>query len=262
MSPDPINSRIADSGLRYYEWNGQHLMSVTSLRRAVGMSIGLHNWAVGEVIDGAIEVMGDPENDELDHTELKKRIRKRGTLKRDEAASLGTQVHELAADNIQPAALPDEDERKGFLQRYYEAVGHLGWKIVCNEVQVFNLTERYAGSLDLIAYDFEDDKYILVDIKTGKGTYPDAALQLDMYRRAEFCGGYDPIDETDVQDPEATEFLKGVTGMGILHIRPDVPPDEAFIEIAITDELTRAAQRMVGFAHWVEKHPDMEGLKL
>ena len=113
------------------------------------------------------------------------------------------------------------------------------------------------GSLDLIAYDMNANDYVLVDIKTGKGVYPDAALQLDMYRRGEFCGGFDAITDTDVVDEEATEFLQAVERMGVLHLRPESWEWKPF---AITDELSEAADHMMGFAQWVNRYPDLDGL--
>ena len=254
---EPLNARLSDSGLRYYEWNGEQLMSVTSYRRVVGMSIQLHNWAVGQVVEAGVLARNDLVINALPDPDYAKAIRRAGTLKRDKAAELGTLVHEAAAMGLRPSALPDEDERKVFLGRYYEAMETMGWKVVCNEVQVFNLTKRYAGSLDLIVYDTIKNDYALLDIKTGKGIYPDAALQLDMYRRGEFCGGYDPISEQDVVDEETTDFLKAVEKMGILHLRPE---GWDYIPVAITPELTQAADDMMSFAHWVTEHPDMTGL--
>jgi hypothetical protein len=232
-------------------------MSVTSLRRVVGMSIQLHNWAVGQVVQAATAMHGSDEAEAMGDDEFSKAIRKAGTLKRDEAAALGTSVHEAAAMGVRASALPDADERKPYLARYTEAISDLGWKVVLNEAQVFNLSRRYAGSLDFIAYDVERNDYVLVDIKTGKGVYPDAALQLDMYRRGEFCGGFDPISEMDVIDEEATDFLHAVERMGVLHLRPE---GWEWMPVGITPELTKAADDMMDFAHWVTKYPDMTDL--
>ena len=142
---EPLNARTRDDGLRYYEWNGQSLMSVTSLRRVVGMSIQLHNWAISQVADAALDARHSSELVIASDEDYRKAVRAAGTLKRDLAARLGTSVHEAAAQGIRPSALPDEDERKPHLIRFYEAMESLGWKVVLNEAQVFNLSRGYAG---------------------------------------------------------------------------------------------------------------------
>jgi hypothetical protein len=56
-----------------------------------------------------------------------------------------------------------------------------------NEVTLYNLTHRYAGTADAIVRmpNHHGDDLVLVDWKTGNRVYPSVALQLAAYRNAE-----------------------------------------------------------------------------
>jgi hypothetical protein len=252
------NVYMRDKLLLPVKRNGLKLMSATSLRRSVGMSIQLHSWMQSQTVKAAVEMRHLDEYADQNDVEYAKSVRRVSAKRKDMAAGLGTAVHEAASEGIRPPALPAEDERRPYLVAYFKALEELGWKAVLSEAQVFNLSERYAGSLDGIAEEEATNDFILFDIKTGRGVYPDAAIQLALYLQAEFCGGYDALDEADVPDQEATEILRKVTRMGVLHLHDDESYE--WLEVGITDELREAALHMVAFAHWVEKYPKMEGL--
>lgn len=257
----PINAQTDENGLRYYEWNGQRLLSATSLRRVLGLSFGLHNWTLKQVIDAAVMTDRGPLGDD----EFSRKLWAAARAKRDAAASLGTSVHEAAEQGVKAVLLDDADERKPFLRQYEEAIKTLGLRILINEAQVFNLTLGYAGSLDLIAeamdtlpeYGLERGDVCVVDLKTGKGIYNDHALQLALYYGAEFVGGYDPIEGKDVPYEQATDTLRSVTGAAVLHLRPDM---WEWVPIPMTDELVSAAVDLTRLAHWFVKYPTLEGL--
>jgi hypothetical protein len=245
--PSPVNALTdPDTGLRHYYWNGQELISATSIRRVVGMPFSLANWMVKQVVDAAVANPGLGAAD----------LRKQATLQRDEAAKLGTAVHE-AAESHQPAvSLPDTDERKPFLVQFERWKEAMKPRILVNEAQVFNLKEGYAGSLDMIA-DVKGHR-VLIDLKTGKGIYTDHALQLALYYCAEFVGGYDPILDKDVVYEEATKYLNECDSTAILHLRPD---SWEWVPIEMTDEVIAAAADMVRFSRFLTNHPTIDTLK-
>lgn len=257
----PINATTDDSGLRWYEFNGQKLLSATSLRRVLGMSFGLHNWVLKQVVEAAVTTDRGPLGDD----EYRRVLWQRSRAKRDAAANLGTAVHEAAELNITSDKLRDTDDRKPFLQQYEQAIETLALRVLMNEAQVFNLTLGYAGSLDIIAeatktlpkYGLVEGRRYVVDLKTGKGVYNDHALQLALYFGAEFVGGYDPLDDADVQYPEQTALLQSCEETAILHLRPD---EWEWMPIPITDELAAAAVDLTRLAHWFTKHPDLSSL--
>lgn len=258
----PINAQTDENGLRYYEFNGQKLLSVTSYRRVLGMGLGLHNWVVKQVIDAAVLSDRGPLGDD----EYRRSLWKAARAKRDAAANLGTAVHEAADDGIPSWKLPEADERKPFLEQYEVAMRTLGLRVLFSEAQVFNLTLGYAGSLDLVGeftkplpqYGIAQGDRAVVDLKTGKGIYNDHALQLGMYFGAEFVGGYDPFEDKDVQYPDQTDILQTVTTTGVLHLRPD---SWEYIPIPVTDELAAACVDLTRIATWFINHPTIDTLK-
>ena len=91
----------------------------------------------------------------------------------------------------------------------------------------------------------------MIDLKTGTGMYPEHALQLEAYRRSEFIG------EDDVVDQEATDILHQVTGQAILHLRPD---GWTFKVVPPSDETWRAFRGLLLFANWAYLNPSIDGL--
>lgn len=253
----PTNATTDKSGLRHYRFNDQKLMSATSLRRVLGMSFGLHNWAVNQVIDAAVAGRGTQADATFTDEEYRKHLRKSSMSKRDEAAALGTSVHEAAENNVLAANLGPKDVRKPFLEQYELAQEKLGFTVEASEVQVFNLTLGYAGSLDAI-FKMPDGRYVVVDYKTGKGTYNDTALQLALYYGAEFAGGFDMRDNKDVVYEYQSDLLEKCDGAAILHLRPD---HWEWIDVPITDELAAAAVDLTRMAGWFIKHPTLASLR-
>jgi len=278
----PINAQVdEDTGLRYYTFNDQRLVSATSIRKAVGMPLGLHNWVVNQHIDAVLDdaplltIALDKEGAEL-MRRIKRRngstesdaearlrarraaravIRKEADSERDTAAALGTAVHEAAEYGIKADSLSDEDERKPFMLQYERWLEEQKPVVLWTEGQLFSLTHGYAGSFDLIAD--VDGRRTLIDIKTGRDIYTDHALQLALYFGADFVGGYDPHEEQDVIYEEATRFFQSCVDMAVLHLRPD---KYELVRIPLTDELSAAALDMVHFAHWLLAHPTIDTL--
>lgn len=261
----PINAQTDDKGLRYYEFNGQKLLSVTSYRRVLGLGFGLHNWVIKQVVDAAVMTDRGPLGDD----EYRRSLWKAARAKRDAAANLGTAVHEAAEVGLRAVSLPKDvrpEDVEPFLNQFHLAMNELGFKTLLSEAQVFNLTLAYAGSLDLVVEATKDlPKYgiskgdrIVVDLKTGKGIYNDHALQLGMYFGAEFVGGYDPFDDKDVIYPDQTDILNSVVSTGVLHLRPD---EWEYVPIPITDELAAACVDLTRIATWFISHPTIDTLK-
>lgn len=261
----PLNAEISPTdNLRYYRFNDHTLISVTSLRRVVGMPFALAQWQVGQVIKGALDLRpGDVfgASDTLTDEDYAKALRLAATYERDTAAALGSSVHEAADAGVPSATLPDIDPRRPFLAQYEDWQRVMGPNIRMSEAQVFHLGEGYAGSLDLvadIAIGTRKPKRFLVDLKTGKGTYTDHAIQLALYMGGQFIGGYDPIEDQDVIFPAQTQLLEDCESMAILHLRPD---GWRFIEVPYTDELAAAALDMVHVARFYMNHPTIETLQ-
>lgn len=127
---------------------------------------------------------------------------------RDTAATLGTTVHEAVENYVMGQQhLPDTVTDRHILQleAFLEAFKP---QIIEAECTVFNRTYNYAGTLDLLL-ELNDETWI-IDVKTGKGVYPEYAMQVAGYANAEFIGRSDGVESR----------LPTITRAGILHLRP------------------------------------------
>lgn len=250
----PRNARTdPESGLRFYTWNGEEYPSVTSIRNLAGMPHKLSNWRTNQVIDRAMtqyqtlgQMLADPKNDP---DAVAAWLRKAANEKRDAAAQLGIRVHDHAAqgttlDKAPPDVAP-------FLLQYRHWLSESGIDILLVERQVWNEEVGYAGTFDLIGRFPKTGHNWLIDIKTGSGVYPEHALQLEAYRRAEFIG------EDDVIDQAATQLLQNVGGAAILHLRED---GWTFKVVPSSDKTWRAFRGLLLFANWAYVNQTIDGL--
>lgn len=249
----PRNARTdPDTGLRYYRWQGRDLPSVTSIRRMAGLPHGLHQWAIGKVIDYAIG--NAPKIAELANADsgvitlLKSELRKAATAERDLAAELGTRVHDAAASGHDPATV--DEKLRPRLRQYHHWLEASGAEILAAEFQCWSLTHGYAGTADLLVR-FRDGSVWLIDLKTGKGIYPEHALQLTAYRRSDFVGADDVVDD------HVSDLLRHASGMAVLHLADD---GWEFIRVREDEEAWEAFCGLLRFATWMSSHTTVESV--
>lgn len=253
----PANS-FSEGDLRFYTWKGEHYPSVTTIRRMAGMPWGLHNWVIGQIIDaaigqhdelnGMIERMG--KESDLDAMNkmlkgIKSWLRKQAAVERDAAANLGTRVHSVVSTGREP--LPDEAP---FVAQYKDWLTKSKAEILWSERQVWNLKLGYAGSFDLMVK-LPDGQIVVVDIKSGKNTYTDNAIQSVAYALGEFIG------ENDIVDEAATADLKAASGVALLHLRPEGWEWE---KLRLDNDLYRAFAGLLAFAKFSHAHPRIDDL--
>jgi hypothetical protein len=176
---------------------------------------------------------------------VRQELRGAGGAQRDHAADLGTAVHEACTSGRLPEQVPPEVRPR--LRQFRNWLATSGAQIVTVERQIWNLTLGYAGSFDLLVR-LRDGTLWIIDIKTGKSSYPEHALQLIAYSMAEFVG------EDDVIDEKTTTLLHAVKGMALLHLA-----DTGWEFIAVRhDARTWSAFRgLLSFATWLAEHSDM-----
>jgi hypothetical protein len=115
------------------------------------------------------------------------------------------------------------------------------------EATVYNRTHGYAGTLDAIV-EIEGKKYVL-DIKTGKNVWPEAALQLAAYSHAEFFG------RSDGREDPFPPIHRGL----VLHLRSD---DYSLVPVQIDDTVFDFFLSALDIHHWLRetsKYVIMEG---
>lgn len=260
----PPNARTdPETGLRFYAWQGRELPSATTVRNIAGIPYRLHTWTISQVVARAVEghdelgAMLARERRPRERVLEKNRIaeasawlRSAATEERDASSKLGTLVHDacamdVALDDLEPAVRPRVSQFRQWLLRS-------GAERLASEFQVFNLAEGYAGTADLLVR-FPNGQVWLVDLKTGKSTYAEHALQLTFYRMAEFSG------RDDVVDPHVTGLLRGASGMAVLHLSDD---DWEFRSIRLDQETWDAARGLLRFATWTHVHREIGDVTL
>lgn len=130
---------------------------------------------------------------------------------RDRKADLGSAVHSEVENIIlgKPRKAEWDGELAPFKPHWDQFVTDFAPEFLASEATIWNRAEHYAGTLDWIAK--IGRKVVLGDVKTGKGVYAEAALQLCAYAHGEFVllpdGSEEPLPEID--------------GAVVLHLRAD-----------------------------------------
>lgn len=262
VTSGPKNARTdPETGLRYYQWQGRALPSVSSLRRMAGMSFQLHQWTLSQVIDRAVnetdilnQMLNRPKRprervrDKNVKLEARRWLRSAATEERDSAAELGTAVHTAA---MAKARIQDVDEDvRPYLLQYQSFMHDSGATIIASEKQVFNLELGYAGSFDHLMMFPKGDTYV-IDLKTSRGTYVDHALQIVGYSQGEFVG------EDDVIDQAMTAALANATGMALLHLTAD---GWSFQRVKVTPRLFAAFKGLLTFSTFMFENQSIDTL--
>lgn len=253
-----------ETGLRFYDWQGTDLVSVTSVRRLLGMAHPLHQWTLSKVVERAVseydtlgQMLAREATSARESTFRKKRIaeaktwlRAAATEERDAAGERGTSVHEAIAAGLAPTDRSLPGEVVPFLTQWYDFLAQTKATVVASEKQVFSLRHGYAGTIDLILEWLH--RLLLVDLKTSKGLYLDHAIQVVGYAMADFVG------EDNVVDTDLTDKLHAVDGLALLHLRAD---GWELVEINATPDLFAAFTGSLAFARFVHSNGEsIEGL--
>jgi hypothetical protein len=162
-------------------------------------------------------------------------IKSKAKAEKDAGMELGRKIHYLIEDvgrgrnpNLEPAHIP-------YVNAYRRWLTEAGFELKSLEKMVFNETVGYAGTYDIIAK--RDGTWWLIDAKTNKGStyngiytgvYPETALQLAAYARAEFIAEEGKTKRTP---------LPPIERYAVLHLRPDAPYKKGYrlIEYSVTD---------------------------
>lgn len=197
---------ITRSADHAYTYRGITYPGVTGLLKVIDKSDALMSWAARNTAEAAIALALDYEvtnaspsgvTNERTQSGLDKlldtvgaegtvrALTSRSSWKRDEAAALGTEVHNLADLVVRGAPTPAMgDTTRARVLKYAEWWKASGWTLRTSEAMLVNTAQGYGGTLDLLARD-RDGATVLADIKTGKAIYHEAVLQLTAYGNAE-----------------------------------------------------------------------------
>lgn len=245
-----MTSRITVSRQGHaYALDGSRIPSVTTITGRLDKP-ALMWWAAREAAQWAathvdlLPAVGESEWVES-ATKAHKRTRK---IKADH----GTDVHAgaRAVTRGEPVEIPDElaDEVK-------QAVAFLdAWGVqeIAAERPCYNDTWRYGGRFDLLAT-MADGNTWLLDWKTGKGPYPEWALQAAGYAS---CDYYQDDDGNDMRMPR-------IDRLGFVLLSPsgwDLVPVVAWDQARDRERLVEVFNRLIGVNAFVEwSTPNAQG---
>ena len=175
-----------------YTYEGVTYPGVTNILSTLDKSGPLMAWAARQTAEAYLE-LGTAQVaamlEAVGPEGVVKAVTSRSAWKRDEAANIGTEVHGLADDLVNGKGLPEglSDTVKARVDQYASWWLASGWKLRLSEAMVVEPVGTgyggYGGTFDLLAYD-RDGRTVLADIKTGKGIYREAVLQLAAYGMA------------------------------------------------------------------------------
>ncbi len=171
-----------------YGYNGQWYPGVTDILKVIDKSAALMTWAARQTAEAAIKMYFDGSLGTMIGTVGEdgsvKALTSRANWTRDEAASLGSAVHNLADELVSGRPLSVETPlAHEYAKGYADWWAASGWRLRLSEAVVVHPDVGYGGTFDLLAYD-RDGRTVLADIKTGKAVYKEAILQLTAYGMA------------------------------------------------------------------------------
>ena len=206
----------AYQGARSYSYRGRKVPSVTTLLQAFPMP-WLGGWAAKMVAEEA--VMYPERWRELGTDDALRHLKGSPWRKRDTAADFGTAIHTALAAlvrNEPMVTVPGAEGHIAALVAWWETYRP---HVLDSEIQVINLTDGYAGSLDAIAEVY--GRRILLDLKTSSQVGAKERLQLAAYRYA----------ESIFADDKIIASVPIVDACAILHIPRDYPDQWQFFEV-------------------------------
>lgn len=232
-------SSITRSPDHHYTYRGVTYPGVTGILKVLDKSDALMAWASRMTAEAAM--MLHPQFDAIlaatGPDGLRKALTERSGWKRDESASLGSEVHTLADQLVRGLTLEIPERSAGHVEHYKNWWLASGWIIRLTEAALVNPEIGYGGTLDLLCYD-RDGKTVLADIKTGRNVYSEAALQLTAYGMA-----------TWIEAPNAVYGMPAVDRYVIIHVTADGVKE---IEVPVGDLERSAFRACVELAKWRE----------
>lgn len=263
----PRNARQTSTG-RLYEWRSpsagigdapEHFWSVTTILKGGLPSPALTAWGMKAVAEYAVA-------NHVQLTSMLETVRVRRTAdgillvsdpdavqaaidwlkgspyrERDRKGNIGTAVHQAAEAHIlgKPWPTPDQDVAP-YVDQFRRFVEDFRPDFELAEASVYSRSAAYAGTLDAIAVLPGRGRALLDWKTTGKGVYPEHAMQLAAYRFAEFIG---LPDGTEAPMPE-------VDGCAVVWLAPD---EYQVVPVIADDQVFKHFRYVVENFRWMEE---------
>lgn len=173
-----------DDNKHLYMVDGYQADGVTSILKVINKP-ALVPWAVKCTTDYILSklVAGKP-LDEIEIKQLCDEAKKAHRNKTEEAADIGTYVHQWVEDfiNGKNPAMPINEQIRNGVEAFIKWKDEHKVKFLSTEQKIYSKKYKYAGT-----YDFEaviDGKTYLGDIKTSSGIYNEYFFQVAAYQHA------------------------------------------------------------------------------
>ncbi|MBM9464633.1 hypothetical protein JL108_14345 [Aeromicrobium sp. YIM 150415] len=230
-----------------YTIDGQKVRGVTSILNALPKP-ALVNWAANVTAESAVDRW--EELADLPPSKRLKELQDARWSTTKAAALRGTQIHDLGERLSHGQEVEVSDELRGPVEAYARFLDEWDVTVTATEAPCGSTTRAYAGTLDSIARIGRiGDESVMLDLKTGKGVYDDAALQLEAYAR---CDIWQP------DGPESEQPMPEISALYIAHIMPDAVRLVPVIEDR--DQLWRQFQYLQATAWWMDQVKEQPAL--
>ena len=180
-----VNLEFQENPWHQFSIDGRKILSVSSITKIVDKSAMLVPWAVRLAKEYLIENLVNKKN--VDHEKLVEIIEQaciQHKIKKDAAASIGTQVHAWveAFSMGKSPKMPTDPLIKNGISAFLNWADGLKIKFLEAESVVYSKKYDYAGICDAIVKIGKD--LVLLDYKTSSGVYPEMYLQAAGYQLA------------------------------------------------------------------------------
>lgn len=201
-----------------YTIDGEKVPGVTTILNTLPKD-ALINWAARVTAEAAVDRWA--ELDKLSPTQKLKELTDARWNVTKEAALRGTEIHALS-DRIAQGEAVDPGEHRGPVEAYARFLDRWDVEILGTEAPCGSTRFKFAGTLDSIAiihglaqvpeFAHLADSPVMLDLKSGRGVYESAALQLAAYAA---CDVWQP------NGPDSEEPMPAVAGLFVAHIHAD-----------------------------------------
>ncbi len=181
----PPENKIWNDGYGSYVWppTGETFVSVTAFLSVINKP-PLMRWAAKMAAEFAVKHRGEWEG--LEWQEAVKQIKEAPFDSNARKSNVGTKVHNCVEQWALDRPFDIDDETRPYWRNFENFLANEKPEFEASEFTVYNRTHRYAGTGDILAR--IGGVLWLLDIKTGKWAYAEAALQLSAYAHGEFIG--------------------------------------------------------------------------
>jgi len=213
MTTPALAEHLKGRGRHYRTAEDELVPSVTNVLSVLGKGEALTRWAAKMVAERAMTMKHSLAR--MDDNDIVDTLKSAPFNRSKRAADRGTDIHaylEARLNRLEPEELSaDAEPYKAAADDWFDYIG-ASFEDVQTEVTLFN--PRYAGTTDLIGT--LDGRINIVDFKTSKAIYDEAALQLSA-----LAGCYTQADGATVPWRDETGFMVEVPRLVVVRIGVD-----------------------------------------